>query len=65
MYIERELKRGRNAERTCTPLSEGTDKSRIDFIFLSPEIAVSDVYTIESDASDHLPLVADIGIKDI
>lgn len=68
MYMERELKEAAKEmgkEDLYTFVARDGARERIDYIFLSPEIAVSDVYTIESDASDHLPLVADIGIKDI
>ena len=68
MYIERELKEATKElgkEGLYTFVGRDGTRERIDYIFLSPEITVSDVYTIESDASDHLPLVADIGIKDI
>lgn len=68
MYMERELKEAAKEmgkEGLYTFVARDGARERIDYIFLSPEIAVSDVYTIESDASDHLPLVADIGIKDI
>jgi endonuclease/exonuclease/phosphatase family metal-dependent hydrolase len=68
MYMERELKEAAKElgkEDLYTFVGRDGTRERIDYIFLSPEIAVSDVYTIETDASDHLPLVADIGIKDI
>ena len=68
MYMERELKEAAKEmgkEDLYTFVARDGARERIDYIFLSPEIAVSGVYTIETDASDHLPLVADIGIKDI
>jgi endonuclease/exonuclease/phosphatase family metal-dependent hydrolase len=68
MYIERELKEAAKElgrEDLYTFVGRDGTRERIDYIFLSPEITVSDVYTTETDASDHLPLVADIGIKDI
>jgi endonuclease/exonuclease/phosphatase family metal-dependent hydrolase len=68
MYIERELREAvkeMGRDELYTFVGRNGTKERIDYVFLSPEITVSDVYTIDSDASDHLPLVADIGIKDI
>lgn len=68
MYMERELKEAAKElgkENLYTFVGRDGTRGRIDYIFLSPEITVSDVYAIEADASDHLPLVADIGIKDI
>ncbi|MDF2548149.1 MAG: hypothetical protein K0R93_3047 [Anaerosolibacter sp.] len=37
-------------------------KSRIDYIFLSPDMKATDYKVIESDISDHLPLMASIEI---
>lgn len=68
MYIERKLKetaRELGKEDLYTFTGRDGVGARIDYIFLSPEVTVSNVWTIDSDASDHLPLLADIGIKDI
>lgn len=68
MYIERKLKEAAKElgrEDLYTFVGRNGTRTRIDYIFLSPEITVSDIWTIDSDASDHLPLLADIGIKDI
>lgn len=35
-------------------------KKRLDYIFISDNIDIDDVYTVKSVASDHLPLVAKI-----
>lgn len=35
-------------------------KKRLDYIFISDNIDVEDVYTVRAVASDHLPLVAEI-----
>ncbi len=68
MYIERRLKEAAkeaDKEGLYTFVNRDGTKARIDYIFLSPSITVSDVWTIDTDASDHLPLLADIGIKDL
>ncbi len=68
MYIERRLKEAAKEagkDGLYTFVNRDGTKARIDYIFLSPSITVSDVWTIDSDASDHLPLLADIGIKDL
>ncbi len=68
MYIERILKEaGRELGKKdiyTFIMNDGTPVC-IDYIFVSSEVEVSDLYTIESDASDHFPVVADIRIKDI
>jgi endonuclease/exonuclease/phosphatase family metal-dependent hydrolase len=68
MYIERILREaGKELDKEgmyTFVMRDGTPV-RIDYIFLSSDIAVSDIYTIYSDASDHLPIVGDIRIKDI
>jgi endonuclease/exonuclease/phosphatase family metal-dependent hydrolase len=68
MLIERELREvvkelGNRKIYTFRKL-DGS-KVQIDYIFVSPEVTASQVYTINSRASDHLPLVAYIRIKDI
>ena len=68
MYIERRLKEAvkeLGREDLYTFVGRDGVRTRIDYVFLSPEITVSDVWTIDSDASDHLPLLANIGIKDL
>ncbi len=68
MYIERKLREaGKELEKDelYTFVKRDGTPVRIDYIFLSPEIAISDLYTIDSKVSDHLPVVADIRIKDI
>jgi len=68
IYVDRMLK---DAVKEISKENLYTYKERdgtevlIDYIFLSPEIKVKEVYTINTKASDHLPLVADISIKDI
>lgn len=37
-------------------------KKRLDYIFISDNINIDDVYTVKSVASDHLPLVAKITV---
>lgn len=39
---------------------DGRPDVRIDYIFASPEFRVHSAWTVESEASDHLPLVADL-----
>jgi len=68
MYIERILREagselGKKDIYTFI-MNDGTTVC-IDYIFVSSDVEVSDIYTIESDASDHFPVVADIRIKDI
>lgn len=68
MYISRELKEVvGDLEKSELHTFQRRDGSRvqIDYIFVSQEIASREVFTVVSDASDHLPLVADIRIKDI
>ncbi|MDI6704795.1 MAG: endonuclease/exonuclease/phosphatase family protein [Bacillota bacterium] len=68
MYISRELKEVvGDLEKNELHTFQRRDGTRvqIDYIFVSPEIASREAFTIDSDASDHLPLVADIRIKDI
>ena len=38
-------------------------KKRLDYIFLSEDIEPTNVYAVNTTASDHLPLVADIFVK--
>lgn len=35
-------------------------RKRLDYIFVSDNVTVHDIYTVDSPASDHLPLVAEI-----
>ena len=48
--------------KSVPPLTFSADKPdrRIDYIFASPNLPVLDVRTIETTASDHLPLVATV-----
>ena len=68
MYIDRILReaaRELGEEDIYTfVMNDGTPVC-IDYIFVSSDVEVSDIYTTKSDASDHLPVVADIRIKDI
>lgn len=67
MFIERYLKdavKEIGKEEIYTFVKRDGTGVRIDYIFLSPGMAIGDVYTIESRASDHLPLLADVIIRD-
>jgi endonuclease/exonuclease/phosphatase family metal-dependent hydrolase len=67
-YIERELievgKETGFDNITTFRRKDGTEV-QIDYIFISPDIAAKDIFTIVSKASDHLPLLADISLKDM
>ncbi len=68
MYIDRYLKNAvRDTARDRIGTYEDADGTQvqIDYIFISPEIRVKDVFVVNSPASDHLPLIADIGVKDM
>jgi endonuclease/exonuclease/phosphatase family metal-dependent hydrolase len=50
---------GKGTGNACT-YSAQTPFVRIDYVFASPGIAVEQVHVVTTDASDHLPVVADL-----
>lgn len=37
--------------------------SQIDYILLSPELVAKDIFTLDSPASDHVPVIAEVELK--
>src|SRR5690606_25279525 len=38
----------------------GTPHARIDYVLVTPDVAIRSVATVPTDASDHLPVVAEL-----
>jgi len=51
-----------DAERDCWTYPVNALEARIDYVFHSPSLACRSLSVIETEASDHLPLVGEFGV---